>query len=166
MQHSLCHSILSISELHCLESKDGTWGQHDGQAWQQDSLSLYFRVDCSIAPKDGTWGQNDGHTWRQDSCRILCVSLNFRVDCSASKDGTWVPHGHDGHRSHQDSCRIFFSLNFRVSAASQDASWGQDDGQASQQQDPCRILDCILHCTGPKDGSWGQDDRGPWQQDS
>ena len=37
----------------------------------------------SIAPKDGTWGQNDGRTSPQDSCRILCVSLNFRVDCAA-----------------------------------------------------------------------------------
>ena len=83
--------------------KDGTWGQFDGQARQQDS----FRVDCilhctegwnlgtkrrsglaagllqgglqhcSIASKDGTTdsGLNDWRTsWPQDSCSILCVT--------------------------------------------------------------------------------------------
>ena len=166
MQHSLCHSILSISELHCPRIEGWNLGSTRRSGLAAGLFVTLFQGGLQHCPE----GWNLGSKRRshlatglvQDS---VCVT-QFRVDCSASKDGTWVPHGHDGHRSHQDSCRIFFSLNFRVSAASQDASWGQDDGQASQQQDPCRILDCILHCTGPKDGSWGQDDRGPWQQDS
>ena len=132
-----CHSIsLWIA---CVEGWMGTRRRPAFPAGaRQDYLSVNFRVDCSIAPKDGTWGQNDGRTWRQDSCRILCVSLNFRVDCAAlhrrmepgvdtpvrlgsrtsvtqfhiAFDGTWVPH--EGRRSHQDSCRIFLSLNFIV----------------------------------------------------
>ena len=87
----------------CIAPKDGTWGQDDGQAWQQDS----FRVDCilhctegwnlgtrrrsglaagllqgglqhcSIASKGGTAdsGLNDWiPSWPQDSCSILCVT--------------------------------------------------------------------------------------------
>ena len=101
----------------CIAPKDGTWGQFDSQAWQQDS----FRVDCI---RHCTEGWNLGTRRRSGLAAGLLQgglhsALHRRMEPG---DKTTVRLG-----SRTPSGWIAFCV------APKDGTWGQDDGQAWQQ---------------------------------
>ena len=159
-----CHSIsLWIA---CVEGWMGTRRRPAFPAGaRQDYLSVNFRVDCSIAPKDGTWGQNDGRTWRQDSCRILCVSLNFRVDCAAlhrrmePRVNTTVRLG---------SRTLCHSISGWIAALPRRMEPGTNTTVALGDRTRagfCVSLNVRVDCSASKDGTWGRHAGQAWQQD-